>query len=132
MKLYTPVMIAKAERVASPMFKTVLIANRGEIAARIARTLRAMGIRSVAIHSDADRASPYVAMADAAVSLPGNAPAETYLRGDLIIAAARVQGAEAIIPGSGFLAENADFAEQCEAAGFAFVGRLPIRFGASG
>ncbi len=107
------------------MFKTVLIANRGEIAVRIARTLRSMGIASVAVYSDADRSSAHVTMADRAVNLPGAAAAETYLRGDLIIAAAKAEGAEAIIPGYGFLAENADFAEQCEAAGLAFVGPTP-------
>jgi urea carboxylase len=107
------------------MFKTVLIANRGEIAVRIARTLRTMGIRSVAVYSDPDRSSPHVALADVSVSLPGDAAAETYLRADLILAAARAQGAEAIIPGYGFLAENADFAEACEAAGMAFIGPTP-------
>lgn len=107
------------------MFKTVLIANRGEIAARIARTLRRMGVRSVAVHSDPDHGSPHVALADAAVALPGNTPAETYLRADLIIAAAKAQGAEAIIPGYGFLAENADFAAACEAAGIVFIGPTP-------
>ena len=107
------------------MFKAVLIANRGEIAARIARTLRAMGVRSVAVYSDPDRSSPHVARADAVVRLPGDSAADTYLRGDLIIAAARAQGAEAIIPGYGFLAENADFAEQCEASGIAFIGPTP-------
>jgi urea carboxylase len=107
------------------MFKTVLIANRGEIAVRIARTLRAMGIRSVAVHSDPDRSSPHVALADGAVRLPGASAADTYLRGDLIIAAAKSEGAEAIVPGYGFLSENADFAEACEAAGIAFVGPTP-------
>ena len=87
------------------MFKTVLIANRGEIAARIARTLRAMNIRIIAIHSDPDRSNPHVALADLAVALPGNTAAETYLRGGLIIAAALENGAEAIIPGYGFLTE---------------------------
>ncbi len=107
------------------MFKAVLIANRGEIAARIAHTLRRMGVRSVAVHSDADRSSPHVAMSDTAVALQGHTPAETYLRGELIIAAAKAHGAAAIIPGYGFLAENADFALACEAAGLAFVGPTP-------
>lgn len=107
------------------MFTRVLIANRGEIAARIVRTLRAMNLSSIAIHSDPDRNSPHVALADLAVPLAGNTPAETYLREDLIIAAARAHGAEAIIPGYGFLAENADFAEACEAAGIAFIGPTP-------
>ncbi|HTV26877.1 MAG TPA: biotin carboxylase N-terminal domain-containing protein, partial [Xanthobacteraceae bacterium] len=107
------------------MFTTVLIANRGEIAVRIARTLRAMGLRSVAIHSEPDRNSPHVTMADVAEALPGNTPVETYLRGDLIIAAAQAHGAGAIIPGYGFLAENADFADSCEAAGIIFIGPTP-------
>ena len=107
------------------MFKTVLIANRGEIATRIARTLRKMGVRSVAIYSDPDHGSAHVALADLAVALPGSKPTETYLRGDLIVAAAKAQGAEAIIPGYGFLAENADFALACEAAGITFVGPTP-------
>ena len=104
---------------------TVLIANRGEIAVRILRTLRRMGIRSIAVYSDPDRSSPHVALADVAVHLPGTSAAETYLRGDLIIGAAKANGADAIIPGYGFLAENAEFAEQCEAAGIAFVGPTP-------
>ncbi len=107
------------------MFKTVLIANRGEIAARIVRTLRRMGVRSVAVYSDPDHASQHVKLADAAVRLPGSSAADTYLRGDLIIAAAKAEGAEAIIPGYGFLAENADFAEMCEAAGMVFIGPTP-------
>jgi urea carboxylase len=109
------------------VFRTVLIVNRGEIAVRIARTLRAMGIRIVAVHSTVDRNSAHVAAADVAVELPGDSPAETYLRGELIIAAARAQGAEAVIPGYGFLAENADFAEACEAAGLAFIGPTPAQ-----
>ena len=107
------------------MFKTVLIANRGEIAARIARTLRKMEIRSIAVYSDPDRSSPHVTLADFAVSLPGNSASDTYLRSDLIIAAAKARQAEAIIPGYGFLSENADFAEQCEATGITFIGPTP-------
>ncbi len=107
------------------MFKTVLIANRGEIAVRIAATLKQMNIRSVAVYSDADADSLHVAMADMAVSLGGQTPAESYLRGDRIIQIARETGAEAIIPGYGFLSENTDFAEQCAAAGIAFVGPTP-------
>ena len=104
------------------MFETVLIANRGEIAVRIARTLRRMGIRVIAIYSEADRDSAHVTAADHAVALEGNTPTETYLRGDLIIAAAQSQGAQAIIPGYGFLSENADFAGKCEEAGIYFIG----------
>jgi urea carboxylase len=104
------------------MIDTVLIANRGEIAVRIIRTLKAMGLRSVAIHSDADRDAMHVRLADLSVSLGGATPAESYLRGDAIIAAARQCGAQAIIPGYGFLSENAAFADACEAAGIAFCG----------
>ncbi|HTH94722.1 MAG TPA: biotin carboxylase N-terminal domain-containing protein, partial [Rhodocyclaceae bacterium] len=110
------------------MFKTVLIANRGEIAVRIARTLRRMGIRSVAVFSEADRDSRHVAAADVAVVLGGpddNAPAQSYLRTERILEIARETGAEAIIPGYGFLSENAEFAEQCAAAGIAFIGPTP-------
>ncbi|UFZ02665.1 urea carboxylase [Bradyrhizobium ontarionense] len=104
------------------MFRTVLVANRGEIAMRIMRTLKAMGVRGVAVYSDPDRTTPHVSLADAAVHLPGKSAADTYLRADLIIAAAKAEGADAIIPGYGFLSENADFAEQCEDAGIAFIG----------
>jgi len=104
------------------MFDIVLIANRGEIAVRIARTLKKMGIKSVAIYSDADINSMHVRMADVAVNIGGAAPADSYLRGDAIIAAAKASGAQAIIPGYGFLSENAAFCEACEAAGLVFVG----------
>lgn len=107
------------------MFHTVLIANRGEIAVRIARTLKKMGIRSVAVHSDADRDSLHVAAADVAVALGGDSAAESYLRGERIIEIARATGAQAIIPGYGFLSENTAFAEQCAAAGIVFVGPTP-------
>lgn len=107
------------------MLHTVLIANRGEIAVRIARTLKRMGIKSVAVHSDADRNSAHVSACDQTISLGGNSAAESYLRTDLILAAARNSGAQAIIPGYGFLSENAAFAEQCEAAGIAFCGPTP-------
>ncbi len=104
------------------MFRKVLVANRGEIAVRIVRALREAGIASVAVYSDADRASLAVLMADEAAHL-GPAPAsESYLRIDKIIEAARQHGAEAIHPGYGFLSENAEFAEACEAAGIVFIG----------
>lgn len=107
------------------MFKTVLIANRGEIALRIISTLKKMGVRSVAVYSDADRNSAHVSAADVAVYIGASAPAESYLRGDKIIAAALETGAEAIIPGYGFLSENAGFAEDCAKAGLVFVGPSP-------
>jgi acetyl-CoA carboxylase biotin carboxylase subunit len=104
------------------MFRKVLVANRGEIAVRIIRALREASMASVAVYSDADRASLAVQMADEAVRL-GPAPAsESYLRGDLIIEAALRQGADAIHPGYGFLSENAEFAEACAAAGIVFIG----------
>jgi urea carboxylase len=107
------------------VFRKVLVANRGVIATRIFRTLRRMGVASVAVYSDADATSPHVLAADEAVRLGPPPPAESYLLGDAIIAAARAQGAEAIHPGYGFLAENADFAAACEAAGVGFIGPTP-------
>ncbi|MFJ9392575.1 biotin carboxylase N-terminal domain-containing protein [Nocardioides sp. NPDC101246] len=103
----------------------LLVANRAEIASRVFRTARKLGIETVAVHSDADAALPFVAEADHAVRLPGNAPAETYLRADLIIEAAKVAGADAIHPGYGFLSENADFARAVEAAGLVWIGPAP-------
>jgi len=107
------------------MFQTVLIANRGEIAVRIARTLKRMGIKSVAVYSEADRGSMHVRVADIAVPIGGAAPSESYLRGDVVIEAAKRTGAQAIIPGYGFLSENAAFAQACEDSGLAFVGPTP-------
>ena len=104
------------------MFDAVLIANRGEIACRIARTARAMGLRVVAVYSDADADAAHVAEADAAVHIGGAAPADSYLRGDRIIQAALDSKAGAIHPGYGFLSENPDFVEAVEAAGLVFVG----------
>ena len=109
------------------MFDTVLIANRGEIAVRAIRTLKRLGIRSVAVYSDADRNAAHVREADAAVALGGEKAADSYLRMDLLLAAAREQGAQAIYPGYGFLSESAEFAEACEAAGIAFVGPTPMQ-----
>ncbi len=107
------------------MITRLLVANRAEIASRVFRTCRALGIETVAVHSDADAALPYVAEADAAVRLPGDAPGETYLRADLVLEAARAAGADAIHPGYGFLSENADFARAVEAAGLTWVGPAP-------
>ncbi|MBV2360552.1 ATP-grasp domain-containing protein [Thalassococcus sp. CAU 1522] len=104
------------------MFDTILIANRGEIACRVMRTARAMGLRCVAVHSDADAGALHVEMADVAVNIGGAAPADSYLRGDRIIEAALATGAQAIHPGYGFLSENPDFVQAVEAAGLRFVG----------
>jgi len=104
------------------MFRKVLIANRAEIAVRVIRTLREMGIGSVAVFSDVDRASLHVRMADEAEHIGPAPSAESYLRIDRILDAARKHGAEAIHPGYGFLSENAEFAAACEAAGIVFIG----------
>ncbi len=104
------------------MFDTILIANRGEIACRVIDTCSRLGVRAVAVHSDVDAQARHVEMADVAVSLGGATPAESYLRGDAIIAAAQATGAQAIHPGYGFLSENPDFVDAIEAAGLVFIG----------
>jgi len=114
------------------MIHKLLVANRGEIAARVFRTAHERGIATVAVFSDADADLPYVALADEAVRLPGAAPADTYLRGDLMIAAASATGADAVHPGYGFLSENAGFARDCAAAGLTFVGPSPAAIAAMG
>jgi propionyl-CoA carboxylase alpha chain len=103
----------------------LLVANRGEIAARVMRTAHEMDIATVAVFSDADADAPFVSLADEAVRLPGVSPAETYLRGDLVVEAALRTGADAVHPGYGFLSENAGFARACAAAGIVFVGPPP-------
>ncbi|MFY1596922.1 biotin carboxylase N-terminal domain-containing protein [Micromonospora sp. WMMD737] len=104
------------------MITRLLVANRGEIARRVFATCRALGVETVAVHSDADAGAPFVAEADHAVRLPGNTPAETYLRIDLILDAARRTGADGVHPGYGFLAENAEFAAAVTDAGLTWVG----------
>ncbi|TIT78462.1 MAG: 3-methylcrotonyl-CoA carboxylase, partial [Mesorhizobium sp.] len=104
------------------MFKKILIANRGEIACRVIRTARKLGVRTVAIYSDADARALHVEMADEAVHIGPSPVGESYLRGDKIIAAALATGAEAIHPGYGFLSENPDFVDQVTAAGLVFIG----------
>jgi propionyl-CoA carboxylase alpha chain len=110
----------------------LLVANRGEIAARITRTARELDIATVAVFSDADAQAPFVHAADEAVHLPGNAPADTYLRGEAIIAAAERTGADAIHPGYGFLSENAAFARAVLDAGLTWVGPPPEAIEAMG
>src|SRR5665213_4142778 len=104
------------------MFRKILIANRGEIACRMIRTARRMGIATVAVYSEADAGALHIAMADEA-RLIGPPPArESYLKAEAIVAAARDAGAEALHPGYGFLSENAEFADSCAAAGLVFIG----------
>src|SRR4051812_29191982 len=107
------------------MFKKVLIANRGEIALRIQRACRELGIKSVVVYSEADRDAKYVKLADEAVCIGPAPSAQSYLSMPAIIATAEVTDAEAIHPGYGFLSENADFAERVERSGFAFIGPTP-------
>jgi len=114
------------------VFAKILIANRGEIACRVARTARRMGIQTVAVYSDADAQSRHVALADEAFRIGPPEPKDSYLSGERIIDAAKRSGASAIHPGYGFLSENPEFAERCERAGIAFIGPPPEAIRAMG
>jgi acetyl/propionyl-CoA carboxylase alpha subunit len=109
----------------APVFRKVLVANRGEIAVRVCRTLRAMGIPSVTVHSDADRGAPHARAGDESVAIGPAPPAQSYLNAAAILDAARRAGADAIHPGYGFLSESAAFAAECRAAGLVFIGPSP-------
>ncbi|TLF59650.1 acetyl/propionyl-CoA carboxylase subunit alpha, partial [Nonomuraea sp. KC401] len=114
------------------MITRLLVANRGEIARRVLRTCRSLGISTVAVHSDPDAGAPHVAEADLAVRLPGAHPSETYLDAGLILAACRATGADAVHPGYGFLSENAEFAQAVLDAGLVWVGPPPAAIAAMG
>jgi acetyl-CoA/propionyl-CoA carboxylase, biotin carboxylase, biotin carboxyl carrier protein len=114
------------------MFESVLVANRGEIAVRIFRTLARMGIRSVAVYSDADATARHVREADLAIRIGPAPAAESYLNTGAILAAARQAGVGAVHPGYGFLSENAEFARACAAAGLVFIGPPPAAIEAMG
>jgi 3-methylcrotonyl-CoA carboxylase alpha subunit len=114
------------------MLKSVLIANRGEIARRVIRTAKRLGVRTVAVYSDADAKALHVREADEAVHIGASPAKESYLRGEKIIAAAKQTGAEAIHPGYGFLSENADFAQAVIDAGLIWIGPKPYSIRAMG
>ena len=114
------------------MFNKILIANRGEIALRIIRTCRELGIKTVAVYSEADRDSLHVTFADEAVCIGPPLGKESYLKIPSIISAAQITGADAIHPGYGFLAENADFSEICIESGITFIGPSPEMIRAMG
>ena len=114
------------------MFKKILIANRGEIACRVAATCARMGIKTVAVYSDADAHAKHVSVCDEAVHVGGSAPKDSYLRSDRILAAAKACGAQAIHPGYGFLSENEEFAQACLDAGLVFIGPPPSAIKAMG
>ena len=104
------------------MFDTILIANRGEIACRVMETAQGMGVRCVAVYSDADRDAPHMRACDEAIYIGPSPAAESYLRSDKILDAVKKTGAEAVHPGYGFLSENAEFADALEKAGIVFIG----------
>src|SRR2546429_5086713 len=108
------------------MFKKILIANRGEIACRVAATAKKLGIRTVAVYSDADVNAKHVLACDEAVHIGPAAPKESYLRAKRIIEAARATGAQAVHPGYGFLSENEDFAQACAEAGLVLIRPAPL------
>ena len=114
------------------MFTKILIANRGEIACRVAATARRMGIRTVAVYSDADANAKHVLACDEAVHIGGPAPRDSYLRGERVIAAALATSAQAVHPGYGFLSENEEFAQACAEAGLVFIGPPPSAIKAMG
>ncbi|MDP3086473.1 MAG: biotin carboxylase N-terminal domain-containing protein, partial [Rubrivivax sp.] len=114
------------------MFKKILIANRGEIACRVATTARRLGVRTVAVYSDADADAKHVQACDEAVHVGAAAPRESYLRWQVIIDAALASGAQAVHPGYGFLSENEDFARACADAGLVFIGPPPAAIAAMG
>ncbi len=114
------------------MFKKILIANRGEIACRVASTARRMGVKTVAVYSDADVNAKHVGACDEAVHIGGSAPKESYLRWERIIEAAKATGAQAVHPGYGFLSENEEFAQACASAGLVFIGPPPSAIQAMG
>ena len=114
------------------MFKKILIVNRGEIACRVIKTARKMGVATVAVYSDADRNAPFVKMADEAVHIGPPPASESYLIPEKIIAACKETGAEAVHPGYGFLSENSEFARRCAKEGLIFIGPNPEAIDAMG
>ena len=121
----TPRLQAARKQVSSWPFDSVLVANRGEIAVRVLRTVQALGLRGLIVHHAADRHTPAVRMADQAIEITGSTPVAAYLDGAQILDKAKAAGAGAIHPGYGFLSENSGFARAVEAAGLAFVGPTP-------